>query len=171
MPFNGLLLTSLTHKTHCEDKNRVSVEPKKDLKSGEKVLFFELDKDLNPKAKFRKILKEVYNSNDSKVCDCLIFFKSPRSNTICLAELKGSDIDKAVKQLTETGKKLKNLLEKLLVKQYGLNSEFHKINWKALIAIHGSGPKNLKKHEGNLSDVFDDFKLTRNPKVASFLRK
>lgn len=134
MPFNELMLNCIQEGSSYNENNikvRMTTHQKE-----ETVLFFVIDEQSNCCSKFRDLMKLVH------ICDLLIYYSKKdktstsrkgesTKKTICLVELKGSDIKKAVEQITETQKGLSD----------SLRTKYTNILWKALIISHGASPK------------------------------
>ncbi len=80
---------------------------------------------------------------------------------MCLVELKGSDVQKAVQQVVNTKKSIK--LQRSLVGQ---------VEWKACIVLHGSAPKRFKQFKRELDQEFGrgNCQIVRNGDLGNFSR-
>lgn len=158
MPFNTLLLTSLTSKTSfAESGGRVSVE----AESGEVVLFFNID---------NEIARQGLNIQGLICCDCLVFYarEAEKKKILCLVELKGSNLKHAVKQITTTHKHLKEALQH----SSGRDHLKH-VTWKAYIFQHGQSPKDTIRYKAQLEEAFgkNNVEILRKEDIGPFLRK
>lgn len=168
MPFNTLLLTSLSFDTGFEQKgegkdSRVSMEPLKD----ERVLFFIIDSD---------IVRQNLNIQ-GEVCDCLVFYarRGEEKKVLCLVESKGKDLEHAVKQIINTHQCLNKSL-KCRSCQYN-EHHLHQVTWKAYIRISrfGSTPQMTKRLENQLQATFGKkghgYDIKERGDLGLFLRK
>src|SRR6266496_3008362 len=90
--FDVLLLTCLISGTsYGESGNRVHVSPR----SGENVLFFVIDERSNESSTLRRDLQI-----DGNMCDLVIYYKSNNKKSISFVELKGRDLQIAVRQVS-----------------------------------------------------------------------
>lgn len=146
--------------SYSESGVTVSVDRKKD----EIVKFFLIDRDMGNKEYMEK-RKEI---SDREICDLVISFgkKGLDELIFCLVELKGSDINHAIDQVSK-------VFDSLIKK----NCCHHKITWKVYICSHGSSPiKYDTAHEKKLKDRFQtgNFKVGKNRPTdpfANFLRR
>ena len=156
MPFNTLLLTCLHPGTSFgEVHNRVSVQQKSD----EPILFFVTDDQSNSVSTLRSDLKM-----GGAVCDLVIFYAQGNKKTLCLVELKGSDLEQAVEQIINTYQHLKRTLKQ---------PHRRLIGWKAYIQISGSIPKELKELQKSLHNIFGkhNYAIARDDReFANFIR-
>lgn len=162
-------------KTSCEEgRGKVSIRPE----NGEDVCFFNFNKQNNEHAcRVLLIDRNSPRENERVICDCLIFFgrKLAASNTyeetLCVVELKGSDLKHAMLQLLNTHKHLWKLLAD--------NFSSQKLEYtrkKAYIYQHGSVPHETKDRRlvalrRELHTTFDSFKPMRNSDIGPFLRE
>lgn len=164
-----LLLSECTSsKTSCkEGKGKVSITPER----GENVHFFHIDSDSGCRA--LKIDRHAPN-DEGTVCDCLAFLGKLNAdmkeyeNRICLVELKGSDIEHAMRQIKNTHKHLWELLLESPSKDH-----LHKVIKKAYILRHGTTLKETKtlfQLEKELKTIFREFKKGRDSDLGPFLR-
>jgi hypothetical protein len=172
MPRNTLLLIFLTNllaecksnKTTLEEgRGKISISPER----GEVVHVFKIDNTSG---------RQVLQMQEGTICDGLIFLgkelEAPRRymETFCLVELKGGDIEHAIKQILNTHTNLWKLL--LDSKCKDQLSTFKK---KAYIYQHGSAPRQTKQLaalRGQLKDIFsDNYRIARDSDIGPFLRK
>ena len=140
MPFNTLLLTCLKYGTSFgEHGANVRVEGGR---SDGTVLFFSIDDQSNPRSTLREDL-----DIGGKICDLLIFYAPNGSDkkVLCLVELKGSDITRAVKQIKSTYLSLKSTF---------IRTHLQEIEWKAYVLTAGSSPRNIKENKKCLIETF-----------------
>ncbi len=137
MPFNTLLLTCLIHGTRFGEQGAtVSIKPK----SGETILFFSVDDQSNEGCGLRKM------GMQGALCDLVIFFDNAgEKKTLCMVELKGSDLKRAIEQVINTRDFLKNNLPT------GLRQH---VVWKACILLTGKSPQEVKQLEKHLEEAF-----------------
>jgi predicted DNA-binding transcriptional regulator len=159
MPFNTLFLNCLIHGTSFSEKGpHVRVKPG----PGETVLFFHVDEQRNRECGLRQALE----MQGGKICDLVVFY-SHRDNdkkVLCLVELKkGSDVDRAAKQVTNIYQNFRRSLTRSLQQR---------IDWRAYIYMEGSAPKNIKKVRRDLEKTFgrDKIKITGESDLGRFLR-
>lgn len=156
MPFNTLLLTCLNPRTSFgEAHNRIALQREAD----EIILFFVTDDQSNPTSAFRSDLQI-----DGVICDLIIFYAQGDKKTLCLVELKGSDLEHAVAQIINTHQHLQNKLK---------HSHRRLVGWKAYIQISGGIPKELKELQKSLHKTFGkhNYVITRDDRqFADFIR-
>jgi hypothetical protein len=164
LPFNTLILTCLHRGTSYSEKGiDVKIEPRTD----EMVLFFIIDDQSNPKSKLRQNL-EIEGS----ICDLLVYcaFRNSDEKIICLVELKGNDIDKAVRQIINTYESFKKRYSDL----QNLKQQLKPITWKAYIRLGGSAPIRIKdQNRASLKSALNNnknFKFSRENDIGNFLR-
>lgn len=164
-----LLSSCQSSKTsHKEGKGKVSVNPE----DGEDVCFFIIDNDAGYEA--LKIDRKALSRGN--ICDCLIFLGKRGTNPgayeemFCLVELKGSDLEHAMRQIINTHNHLWILLTSSPCKEI-----LQKIVKKAYIYQHGNTPKetkHLKDLRNQLIGIFgSNFEHGRNSDLGPFLRK
>lgn len=172
MPRNTLLLVFLTsllaecksNKTALEEgRGKISISPGK----GEVVYVFKIDNTHGRRA---------LQMQAGTICDGLIFLgkevEAPRryTETFCLVELKGGNIEHAIRQILNTHSNVWRLLSGSKCKDH--LATFQK---KAYIYQHGSAPRQTKQLaalRGQLKDIFgDDYKIARGSDIGPFLRK
>lgn len=163
MPFNTLLLTSLIHGTSFSEGRcqvRLCLEP------GETVLFFVVDDQSNPDC----TLRQDFGVTGS-ICDLVVFYVRGHNKVICLVELKGSDIERAIEQVTSTRRFLQESLRQL-AKCKEFRSHLRQIEWKAYIHPHGSVPRDTKRLCKPLQQDFGkgNFDISRKEDLGEFLR-
>lgn len=150
MPFNSLILTCLIPNRSFTDQGQtVSVKQE----SNESFLFFVIDKKTNEKSSLPEVLGISKEGKEGKICDLIVYYqKSPDGKTpsdscvICCAELKGTNLDRAIEQIINTKKYFVDSLKAKKV-------DFKKITWKAYILCHGSSQKDMKKYKKNFEDA------------------
>ena len=142
MCFNVLLLSSLLPKnTHGEEAVQVRATNYNDE---EIILFFHID---TP-----KIRRDL--GIQGEACDLIIYYASKKRRSICLVELKGSDIGHAVEQISNTYNHIKQRLYDAVPPDTEARSSLHKITWKACIRFSGSAPQDIKKYRDKLDRLF-----------------
>ncbi|MEA2045364.1 MAG: hypothetical protein U9N48_02385 [Euryarchaeota archaeon] len=123
------------------------------------VLFFSVDDQSNPRSTLREDLKI-----EGKICDLLIFYAPKGSDTkvLCLVELKGSDITRAVKQIKSTYQSLKSTFNR---------THLQEIEWKAYVLTTGSSPRNIKENKNRLIETFDkkNCDISRKSDLTGFI--
>ena len=161
MPFNSLLLFSLSNDTRFTEKN-VVVSMKQE--AGEKVLFFEMDQEV--------VRASLNMKKDVKMCDGLVFYCRGDERTCCFVELKGSEVNDAVKQIKSTFEYFKKDIQASLVRM-NCRSLLDKISWKAYICFGGNIPKETQKYRKILEECFgeDNCDIARERDLGKFLRK
>lgn len=161
MPFNILVLTCLCHGTSLSE-NGVKIRFKPD-KENERCLFFEIDDQSNPLSKFREEF-----DHEGPLCDLIIFYsayeRSQHLKVICFAELKGNDIEHALKQIKET---YNSFIRK--------NNIFcrDKIIFKGCIRANSSAPSKTKRRcKEELRKIFKNHgDILPNEDIRDFLIK
>jgi hypothetical protein len=173
LPFNELLVTALIHGTSYTDKKSNSIRgSKKSIslkpKSGEVILFFEIDNDYCS-LKY-KLIENKKIDDEGTVCDLLIFYSKPIPVKICfLCELKGDteeQIKKGVNQINNVFEYLKSELEEKKEIQ-------NKIIWLGCIISKGPYPKGKVKEYIpiiHISEIIVNDKKFRE-RVNSYLEK
>ncbi|MFP5273553.1 hypothetical protein [Coleofasciculus sp.] len=161
MPFNTLLLTEcfLPGQTHYKESGvEISLQPE----SGETVLFFSIDDQSNPNCKFRQLLG--IDKDNQNICDLIVFYAKDNQRMICFVELKGSDLGRAVKQVCNTDKFLRQKLNE--------SSSFSNLTAKAFIKLKGSIPQEHRRYQEELIKHFGDqnFDIGRTTDFGQFLR-
>lgn len=183
MLFETLLFACLVHGTSFTDAGKtISLK----ISPGESALFFGIAK-LPDKQCLR-----IQGEN----CDCLVYYSKSEKQSktgkkiLCLAELKGGDSEKAVRQILNTYKSLKAYLghTKQVQKSHiaqcpsctshlqhceTCKDMFEDFIWKAFIYQHGSSPnpispsliKQLETEFGNKNYAF-----SKNTDIGTFLR-
>jgi hypothetical protein len=138
-----LLFNVLIHGTSYEENGK-KVKITKSKNSGDStILFFHIDDN-------NSIIKQ--NNPQDKICDLFIYVShknkgGDKNNNfndkklLILAELKGSDIKRAVEQIKQTHTTLKNMFMKA---NLNLNKN---IEWIAIIVASGGSIKNPKKYQ------------------------
>lgn len=174
--FTGLLPQCKSSKTSCEEgKGKVSIRPD----DGEDVCFFIFNKANQSYAcRILKIDRNAPTEEKRVICDCLIFLGRKGSATniyeemFCVVELKGSDLEHAMKQVLNT---YKHLWKLLLDSPY--KHKLHTVTKKAYIYKHGDAPKETKDKKlvalrKELESIFgSNFAHSRNSDIGPFLRK
>ncbi|WP_148705698.1 hypothetical protein [Methanosarcina siciliae] len=108
MPFNMLVTSCYVQGTSFKDKDPNSPKVSIQLKdsNSEKILFFVIDDENNPKSKFR----EFFNMKGSgeKICDLLVYYSNDSNgqDSLIVAETKGTDFERAANQIINTYQKL-----------------------------------------------------------------
>ncbi|HVB20634.1 MAG TPA: hypothetical protein VNG51_01635 [Ktedonobacteraceae bacterium] len=110
---------------------------------GETILFFHIDCEEG-----RKNLNLV--GVGSKICDYLVFYTKDEEDKeiVCFLELKGKDLDGAIKQVLHTYQKVLELSKARVGKYHQL------IAWKVCICLHGQAPRNRQSNIDQLITVF-----------------
>ncbi len=160
MPFNSLLLISLSKDTRLAEKS-VVVSMKQE--AGEKVLFFEMDQEV--------VRASLNMKKDVKMCDGLIFYCRGDERTCCFVELEGSEVDDAVKQIKSTFDYLKKEIQASLVRM-NCRSLLDKISWKAYICLGGHMPKDTQKYKNIQKEYFgeNNCEIAHERDLGKFLR-
>ncbi len=157
MPFNSLILTSLHSGTSfSEARNRVSLQ----RRSNETILFFSTDEQSNPHCTLRQDL-----DIPGGVCDLVVFYAQGNRKIVCLVELKGSDLKRAVEQVTNMYENLRRPLKQ---------THLQLIEWKVYICMSGAVPKEAKNLQKNLHRIFGkrNFVVSKNDRdFGKFLRR
>ena len=101
MPFNDLIINGLKHESnHSEEGKKISLNPK----SGERILFFEIDNDnCITKNEIIKFKEEKYPTEKGAVCDLLILYSKEGLDRklFMLVELKGDTTDEIKKGIRQ----------------------------------------------------------------------
>lgn len=99
---------------------------------GEKILFFRTDCHEG-----RESLDMVGES--LKICDYLVLYikDGEKREIVCFLELKGRNLDDAVKQVLSTRERVVALSKEEIERKHHPN-----ITWKACICLHGTAPRN-----------------------------
>jgi hypothetical protein len=168
MPFSILLLTAASPKRHISGKGQDKVIMEGVPKSGELVLFFQIDED-----KIAKALNMFINKDKKKCCDGLIFYspeqESPKA--ICLVEMKSNDLQEAEEQIKAT----KDHLMKILIKECeGNKTLLQGVQWKAYIYRRSSSPKQTEDCRKRLESTYGfgkgNVRILGQSDISSFLR-
>jgi hypothetical protein len=164
MPFNTLLLTCLLPGTTSFSESGVSVNVQP--QSGETVLFFCVDSQSNPDCGLRQKLSLLGEN-----CDLIIFYIRKNKRVVCFVELKGTELEKAAKQIKNIHQHLEQFLRQSLQSAF-----FEQVEWKACIRQHQSAPTNKieqKQAITYLEQAFerDKITITRNSDLGQFLRR
>src|SRR5437773_10121294 len=124
----------ITHLQSCREPGtsiqesgiKVSTEKQKD----EDIVFFHTDCDEG-----RKGLQ--MEAEGKKISDYLIYYtkKAEKSEVICFLELKGTKLETAVKQVTETHEHVDALSKEEIHSRHHSN-----FKWRICICLHGSAP-------------------------------
>jgi len=134
---------------------------------GETILFFCTDCDEG-----RKSLNMV--GEGLKICDYLVFYmkESEYKEIVCFLELKGRNLEDAVRQVLSTRRRIVDLsYEEIDSKQHA------HICWKACICLHGGAPRNMQSFADELVQVFGRGNIhikhgvTHYQLLGDFLRK
>src|SRR6266436_501803 len=114
MPFDTLLLMTLRHGTSVTEKGvtvRISTDRKQaDRGSNEIILFFKTDEQI--------VRRDLGIQDGEAICDYLVFYSREGKNdeesekVLCLVELKGGDVKRAMEQVNSTYEHLKQFLER-----------------------------------------------------------
>ena len=160
MPFNNLLLNCLIEGRSVKENKRTVVVEKPE--KNEIILFFKIDDQSNKRCTLRKAI-----TLSGGICDSIVFYSSEGQKKVCFVELKGADIESAIKQVVNTYKNLKGAIK------YNLSQT---IEWKACILHGGAAPRLIKKeYRETLKKIFgkNGFKLSSGPRldIGSFLRQ
>ncbi len=160
MPFNTLLSTCLLSGTHFTESGKtVSLQ----RQSHETVLFFSIDDQSNPACALRRNLNLT-----GPICDLLIFRAAftrdgtLRSTALCLVELKGGDVRKALKQVENTYRFLCRSLPQSLRSN---------LVWKAYVLLYGGSPRNCKRARQRLEREGVQVGIRRTGNIGDFLRR
>jgi hypothetical protein len=123
MPFSRLLLIAASSKRHIAGASGDRVSMEGNLSSGEVTLFFKIDED---------IIRSSLNMQEMKCCDGLVFYArdGEEKKTICLVELKGSNLKEAAEQINTTRERLEEILRS---ECSSCSSYLKQIIWKACI--------------------------------------
>lgn len=155
MPFNSMVLTCLTTGKHVgESGRRVSLASKRGM--DEVALFFSVDETSNSGCSLRKHLGIT-----GPICDGVVYYYAPERKVICFVELKGKNLEGAVKQVVNTLNKFKR----------GLGRELQGgIDWKACILYGGAAHSRISKNcQAKLRSAFGrkgrGFVTTSAPKL------
>ena len=146
-PLHAFLVTNLQscrkHGTSAKEKGlKVSTE----TLEGEAILFFHTDCNEG-----RECLK--ITNQGKKVCDYLIYYSKEYKQTeiVCLLELKGTNLQDAAKQVTETHGHLK-----ILINAEFRSGEPQDLTWRICICLRSHAPSinqrirdELKQNYGN----------------------
>ena len=167
MPFNTLLLTCLHRGTSFSENGKdIRVDPLPD----EIFAFFIIDDQSNPKSKVR----EEFGIT-GEICDLLVFraLKNNDKKIICLVELKGNNIDKAIDQVMNTYKFFGTKVSQMKLKN--AKEILDSITWKAYIRLGGSAPVKIKDEKvEQLNRVFkgkNNFKISRDKNLGYVIRE
>ena len=140
-----------------EAGGRVSVQPK----SEETIHFFVIDDDINPDCTLRQDLGIV-----GAICDLLVSYAKENKKLLCLVELKGKNLRRAVEQVANTYKYLRKSLSQPQLQQ---------IKWKAYIHQHGSSPSKTDRDwiKNRLERGFgkNNYCVSRASDLGNFLRQ
>lgn len=115
MPFNMLVTTCYKPGSshHEQGKGRNSgISVKLNDPESEKIIFFVIDEQTNPRSKFREYFD--MESEGENISDLLVYYSNIEKgiNSIVVTELKsGSDFKQATKQLINTINKIKDKVE------------------------------------------------------------
>ena len=161
MPFiNTLLLSCLVLGTSfTESGKRVSITRQQD----EIILFFSIDNQSNPTCALRRCIDLT-----GPICDLLIFRATLARNcdvgniTLCLVELKGGDISKALKQLENTYNSLR---------RWSLFSDSPPITWKSYVMLQGGAPRYYKKARKDLTRKGLHVEIGRGGDIGNYIRR
>lgn len=131
-PLHAFLITNFqTCRKHGTSTNREhGLKVSTETLEGETIVFFHTDS--NEGRTCLRITNPGY-----KVCDYLIYYsKEDKQNEIaCLLELKGTNLEDAKKQVTETHRHLKVLLSAEF-----RSDEPQNLIWKICICLHSHAP-------------------------------
>jgi hypothetical protein len=161
MPFNTLLLTCLYPGTSFSEKgNVVSLEPQ----SGEMVLFFSIDDQSNAACTLRQRLQL-----QGSICDLLVFRaafsgRQIESVTLCLTELKGREVDRALEQVESVYNALSCLPS--------FSRPSCRITWKAYVKVNVGSPIRYNQDiAGRLKRRGLQVEVGRRADIGNFLRR
>jgi len=170
MPSKPLHAFLVTHLQDCRELGtsasekglRVSTE----TLVGETIIFFHADS-----SEGRQGLK-ITNQN-KKVCDYIIYYTQEvkQSEIVCFLELKGTNLEDAARQVTETHTHLKIILNPEIHSRYHNN-----FTWRICICLHNHAPsvnqrirEELKRRYGNENVEIKHGRSQHN--IGSLLRR
>ncbi|NLZ30767.1 MAG: hypothetical protein GX885_08535, partial [Methanomicrobiales archaeon] len=141
MLFDTLVLTCLCHGTsYSESGKRIRVE----RKPGERIAFFDIDENSNRYSAFRRDF-----GVEGPICDLIIFYSPHDSKdctkVLCFAELKGTDVRRALDQIRSTYQAVKDKVPP---------NYRDEIRWKGYILMRGSAPRVMKRYKAELNALF-----------------
>lgn len=113
-----------------------------ELRSGELVLFFQIDDE-------DKVVRRGLKMLDTKCCDGLVFYArdGEKKKIICLVELKSNDLGDAAEQISITRN---NLAEILQAECHACSDYLSYVIWKACIYRYSSSPKQVSDCKNTL---------------------
>ncbi len=150
--FSRLLLVAASSKKYIagEGNDKIIVSPKITIAArepfeGEVVLCFQLD---DRRDKDKRVARSLGLQDEAQRCDGLIFYSQDGEDrkTICLVEMKSTNIAHAPGQLIETKRHVENLLREECralpeTSRADCQKQITHIQWKAGVFHHGSSPK------------------------------
>ncbi len=142
MLFDTLVLTCLYHKTsYDESGTRIRVKREAD----ERIAFFDIDENSNEYSTFRRDF-----GVEGPICDLIIFYSPHDSKdctkVLCFAELKGTDVRRALDQIRSTYQAVKDKVPP---------NYRDEIRWKGYILMRGSAPRDIKRYKAELNALFE----------------
>lgn len=136
-----------------------------DRLSGEIILFFKAD---SPEE--RQSLG--ITGENLKACDYLVFYSKEdnRAEIACFLELKGKKLEVAVKQIINTFRHAKMLVEREVERE-----QHPFVIWKVCICMQGQAPRNEQKSRDELKEIFGQHVRIKHgvkhyKELGSFLR-
>lgn len=136
-----------------------------DRLSGEIILFFKTD---SPEGR----LSLGITGENLKACDCLVLYakENNRAEIACFLELKGKKLEVAVKQVINTFRHAKMLVEREVERE-----QQNYITWKVCICMHGQAPRNDQRSVDQLIKEFKSHVRIKHgvkhyKELGSFLR-
>ncbi len=161
MPFSVLLLTGISSERHITGDGGDRVVMEQRLLPEEVVLFFDkVDKDP---------IRVGLGMSNQKCCDGIIFYVSKAQKTICLVEMKHTDLGEARDQIKQTYDRLCMLLKQECSSCPGFLKQ---IVWQAYIYHSGTSAKGgYRDHEDNLKQYgFKDVWVRSDRDISKYLR-
>ncbi|MBZ8179733.1 hypothetical protein [Oscillatoria salina] len=160
MCFDILMLSGclLPGKTSFKEEGvSINIQPE----SGETILFFSIDDQVNTQCKLRQLLG--MNKEKTRICDLLVFYAKEDRRIICFVELKRSGkLGDAVEQVINTSKYFQQFLNK--------NKYLNQSNYlsKAFIILEGSVPKEYQEYKDKLDNAFGKNNYDHNGRSTDF---
>jgi hypothetical protein len=135
--------------------------------AGETILFFHTD------CNEGRHCLQITDQKNKKVCDYIIYYSKEikQSEIVCFLELKGTNLEDAAKQVTETRKHLKIILSTEISSEH-----YEKITWRICICLRSHAPsvnqcirEELKRRYG--SENVEIKHGVPRPNIGPFLRR